>query len=1093
VGTGLGTNAALGLEVPVGMRKFVTTGTGEIRETSAQERVARMEEKAACSQQKAAQAYTFMASAPFFHPWNVPKDFSFRPPYLGDQGYLLASILELAMGTLTASAWEVCVLDHDWDAVAGMATAELNVERDGMWKAEKGYVQTYVDSIRTFLRKFCCDDEAGAPTTVTVLAGSKGVYQLVEALRKEWVDVVSAGQVKKRKLNVVLLNGGEPVTPTGEESDDLQLLTASRSLLGNGLVERLVLTSHRDSRGRLVNTAPWLALQERAELRKRARSCSSGADRSSSGGQPPLTVEQEVLFYSLNDHRLIADRESHSALFSLRQGWGVSSRQDTSPLVDEKTGKYLGTTNQGQGCLAADEKNTVQRNTSSNLAVLVCWTAQPNGCVPVRLRALREEALFVEQRLEWGKFVSSVQPFSLESKQVALVGSDVWLDTLQSHLLAPPEEDGSMMASTKGDATIVDPVLAPRKDNTDTELHDVYFSLSSLWLVLRPVAGGAEVPVSALLEKDPKATRLVRLFRQLKLMISNWEKLRRHRVFFLDEVLLFNKNLQNFLALQEGSFKGEGPRDVLEFAVEFPLALLGRSPYLGYARGEINTEHASLGSSAAFGPVLEDCCIKLVDGQQPNDKMMPDPREGLPMPNPSLGVRWWRFDQEFLPGGIQSYVEAAMRSVEELQVAEEGQPGEVNLRSELSKRLLGRPAEGYISSVPAHCGPSFKVFPSGAMYASFGVTDWERKEIHSIIRERRFPPGFLSRGSGEEVELSTADDEEQLQVSSLERDLFHSVVTSSHSSCQWHDVTAWLGLSPNVQGRLFRRNGFRVRGVRRISRQKLQALGVATEQSKRLIELSNGYHQDGPYSSINPRYGFLYQKLTEIIVGRLPSKIGSSTWLKRGSFSLERDFPLAMLSLLILLYLRDVSAAFESTDPMQGLTWPSKLSEQHEKLFRSDVDVMFLKRRGGAHPTQQVARDIWNKLVTPQTLEAFVGVSPTPVFEVANYEARGCSQDKRKREAIGGRPGELWAPFSAALKRWISWRPESPNIEKGNHPLISPLKRTLSQLLGLDVARDHNFDDHIDAWIKQIPVDLLADAEGLTAELQRKTNEMCMS
>ena len=46
--------------------------------------------------------------------------------------------------------------------------------------------------------------------------------------------------------------------------------------------------------------------------------------------------------------------------------------------------------------------------------------------------------------------------------------------------------------------------------------------------------------------------------------------------------------------------------DLLEYVVEVPLVVLGRSPYLGFTAGRINAEHAVVGSCGTlFGPMIE--------------------------------------------------------------------------------------------------------------------------------------------------------------------------------------------------------------------------------------------------------------------------------------------------------------------------------------------------------------------------------------------------------------------------------------------------------------------------------------------------------
>ncbi|CAK9095074.1 unnamed protein product [Durusdinium trenchii] len=256
IGAGLGTNAGLGLEVPLAHGKFLTNGLGGTVPVSKEARAQRA---------KAANFPGFMGEE-FGYLWEREDG------YLGNAGFIYGVLL-------TDPDLQVDMLQHpvsqaDRQTVRAnhpeMADA-LDLEAAAL---KAGVSQSYAASIAGLVN--------GGQYQV-ILCASKGIGQLLLALPSFAFP-----------LPLVLLNGAEPPAPMdvgktpGFGPDFAEL---GRQCVGHPKVPRLVLTSHGSEASGAVRRAAMSSAQEASQ--------------------------QSLVLCSSLDHRCVPNRENHSLPWSL--------------------------------------------------------------------------------------------------------------------------------------------------------------------------------------------------------------------------------------------------------------------------------------------------------------------------------------------------------------------------------------------------------------------------------------------------------------------------------------------------------------------------------------------------------------------------------------------------------------------------------------------------------------------------------------------------------------------------------------------------------------------------------------------------------
>ncbi|CAL1163477.1 unnamed protein product [Cladocopium goreaui] len=269
IGAGLGTNAGLGLEVPLQHGKLLTDGSGGVVEISPEVRRKRVLDP----------GFPGFMGEEFRYLWEGPEG------YLGNAGFIYGVLL-------TDPKLQVDMLQHpvtEADKRAVREAASQAEEVSGAMSAEAaslrliGGSHSYASSIANLVN---------SSRYQVVLAASKGITQLLLAV--SWISCPVA---------MVLLNGAEPPVAMdvgaigGDWGPDFAEL--GRQFLAHPKVPRLVLTSHgAEVSAQLRKAAVRLAQED---------SCMYTA----------ACVSQRLALYSSLDHRCVPNRENHSLPWSL--------------------------------------------------------------------------------------------------------------------------------------------------------------------------------------------------------------------------------------------------------------------------------------------------------------------------------------------------------------------------------------------------------------------------------------------------------------------------------------------------------------------------------------------------------------------------------------------------------------------------------------------------------------------------------------------------------------------------------------------------------------------------------------------------------
>ncbi|CAJ1402916.1 unnamed protein product [Effrenium voratum] len=254
VGAGLGTNAGLGLEVPLAHGKFLTDGAGGVVAVSQEERARR----ASCV------SFPGFMGEEFWYLWERQEG------YLGNGGFIYGALLQDPKLLVDMLQHPVTQADKD------LVVSARGEEAAGLLAAEAAELRTgacvsYAAAIGVLL---------GTGRYDVVLAASKGISELLLTVRQG------------SRVPLVLLNGAEP--PAAMDIGELKMGPHFGALGAEFLgcqARRLVLTSH----------GAEVSLHLRAKLREAAATAPG----------------QQVLVYAALDHRCLPNRECHSLPWSL--------------------------------------------------------------------------------------------------------------------------------------------------------------------------------------------------------------------------------------------------------------------------------------------------------------------------------------------------------------------------------------------------------------------------------------------------------------------------------------------------------------------------------------------------------------------------------------------------------------------------------------------------------------------------------------------------------------------------------------------------------------------------------------------------------
>eukprot|EP00931_Biecheleriopsis_adriatica_P030381 TRINITY_DN17910_c0_g1_i4.p1 TRINITY_DN17910_c0_g1~~TRINITY_DN17910_c0_g1_i4.p1 ORF type:complete len:1138 (-),score=246.49 TRINITY_DN17910_c0_g1_i4:759-4172(-) len=597
VGAGLGTNAGVGLEVPLSHGKYLTDGSGGCVFISAEERRSRFE--------AASSSFRGFMGEEFSYLWEKDEG------YLGNAGFIYGALLQdpsLQVDMLQHAVTEVDKsavitksLSFKIDAAPSLEIGcqeearrdmrqRLDAESEEM--RHHGISESYSRSIWALLQMF---------EYHVVFAGSKGICQLLWVFEKLEVQ---------RKVSVVLLNGAEPSSAMdiGRGSMGPDFAEEGLRFVGHSQIPRLVLTSH----GCVASV----------KLRKQIVAASAALRKTGQREYGQLVAQKVIIYTALDHRRSMPNRESHSLPWSLAfpDIWFLGKGRPGRIVNPDGSTRDTGTRPMpvplamfmqwaGEGLSSGVEMDGTYSLGVDTLQQIVQFPGPPRFA-EIRIEIaelgcdLGDEQLF--HPVELAKHDASVEQTS---------GS--W--QIDSHGLLPNGEADQIPGPAQ-----LQPL--PFFSTEDRPIFDILFDgqVEAMEVVLKDIHTGLQTPVQDIVEAEGQyATRLVRFFRYYddrsadilcKLAETcssastdtdpSWQDSAR---WMLEELLAMNKNMGNLLwtgfmtpYTAYTPLKRFGS-DLLELVIELEVARIG-----GYAKSQCDTEHTLEGEYAPSEDLLDE-------------------------------------------------------------------------------------------------------------------------------------------------------------------------------------------------------------------------------------------------------------------------------------------------------------------------------------------------------------------------------------------------------------------------------------------------------------------------------------------------------